>query len=117
MEGRSAWLDGLLDEPRPGAPRMISDAQVEAVITQTLGSKPAHATHFAQQTRNRMLHFAERNYAGGPTNWWIPNRACAEATLRSAGFELVSHREEEVYICRCKPIEERLPALNVVSQK
>ena len=29
-------LEGLLDEPRPGAPRVIGDAQVEAVITQTL---------------------------------------------------------------------------------
>ena len=30
------------------------------------------------------LHFVERSYASDPTNWWIPNRACAEAMLRSA---------------------------------
>ena len=46
------------------------------------------------------LHFVEQRYAGDPTNWWIPNRACVEAMLRSAGFEITAHPEEEVYICR-----------------
>jgi transposase len=40
-------LDGLLDEPRPGAPRRLSDAQVERVITLTLESTPAQATHWS----------------------------------------------------------------------
>ncbi len=46
------------------------------------------------------LHFIEHRFAGDPTNWWIPNRACAEAMLRSAGFGIEDHPEEEVYICR-----------------
>jgi tRNA (mo5U34)-methyltransferase len=46
------------------------------------------------------LHFIERDYAGDPTNWWAPNRACTEAMLRSAGFTVLSHPEEEVYLCR-----------------
>lgn len=46
------------------------------------------------------LHFIENRYAGDPTNWWVPNRACAEAMLRSAGFDILSHPEQEVYICR-----------------
>ena len=46
------------------------------------------------------LHFIERDYAGDPTNWWAPNRACTEAMLRSAGFAVLSHPEEEVYLCR-----------------
>ena len=33
-------LDGLADEPRPGAPRTITDAQVEQVVTRTLETKP-----------------------------------------------------------------------------
>lgn len=47
------------------------------------------------------LHFIEHSYAHDPTNWWAPNRACTEAMLRSAGFEIVNHPEEEVFICRC----------------
>jgi tRNA (mo5U34)-methyltransferase len=46
------------------------------------------------------LHFIERRYAGDPTNWWVPNRACAEAMLHSAGFEILSRPEDEVYVCR-----------------
>jgi tRNA (mo5U34)-methyltransferase len=45
------------------------------------------------------MFFVEQRYAGDPTNWWIPNRACAEAMLRSAGFAIVDHPEEEVFIC------------------
>jgi len=46
------------------------------------------------------LHFIEHRYAQDVTNWWVPNRACAEALLRSAGFTIVNHPEEEVYVCR-----------------
>jgi tRNA (mo5U34)-methyltransferase len=46
------------------------------------------------------MYFIERRYAGDPTNWWIPNRSCVEAMLRSAGFEITGHPEEEVFICR-----------------
>lgn len=46
------------------------------------------------------LHFVEHRYANDPTNWWIPNRAATEAMLRSAGFSIEAHPEDEVYICR-----------------
>lgn len=46
------------------------------------------------------LHFIEHRYAGDPTNWWAPNAAAAQAMLRSAGFEILDHPEEEVYVCR-----------------
>lgn len=46
------------------------------------------------------MYFVEQKYSGDPTNWWIPNRACAEAMLRSAGFEITDHPEHEVYICK-----------------
>ena len=40
-------LDGLLDEPRPGAPRTVSDEEVERVVTLTLESTPRGATHWS----------------------------------------------------------------------
>jgi tRNA (mo5U34)-methyltransferase len=46
------------------------------------------------------LYFVEKKYAHDPTNWWIPNRACAEAMLRAAGFAILDHPEREVYVCR-----------------
>jgi tRNA (mo5U34)-methyltransferase len=53
------------------------------------------------------LHFVEREYSRDWTNWWVPNRACAEAMLRSAGFRIEARPEEEVYICRCADIPYR----------
>src|SRR6202790_2928844 len=47
---RSAGLEGLADEPRPGAPRKITDAQVEAAVTRTLESVPAAATHWSTRS-------------------------------------------------------------------
>jgi transposase len=40
-------LDGLLDEPRPGAPRQITDEAVERVVRWTLETKPREATHWS----------------------------------------------------------------------
>jgi tRNA (mo5U34)-methyltransferase len=46
------------------------------------------------------LHFIENSYAGDQTNWWAPNAACSAAMLRSAGFQISSQPEEEVFICK-----------------
>lgn len=43
-------LDGLLDEPRPGAPRRISDTDVERVVTLTLETTPEDATHWSTRS-------------------------------------------------------------------
>jgi transposase len=43
-------LDGLLDAPRPGAPRTIEDTHVDAVIAKTLESVPDGATHWSTRT-------------------------------------------------------------------
>ena len=44
---RKLGLDGLLDEPRVGAPRKITDQQIEEVVTKTLESMPANSTHWS----------------------------------------------------------------------
>jgi len=44
---RQRGLEGLTDEPRPGAPRSVSDEEVERVLTQTLETTPADATHWS----------------------------------------------------------------------
>jgi tRNA (mo5U34)-methyltransferase len=61
------------------------------------------------------VHFVEKKYAGDPTNWWIPNRAGAEAMLRSAGFTIESHPSPEVFVCRRVDLasQEDDPALHV----
>ena len=44
---RKLGLEGLLDEPRVGAPRKITDRQIEEVVTKTLESMPANSTHWS----------------------------------------------------------------------
>jgi tRNA (mo5U34)-methyltransferase len=46
-----------------------------------------------------VLHFVENRYAADPTNWWIPNRACAEAMLRSAGLSVRPTADHETFCC------------------
>lgn len=43
----ASGLDGLLDEPRPGAPRTVTDEQVDRVMTLTLETVPEDATHWS----------------------------------------------------------------------
>jgi transposase len=42
-------VEGLRDEPRPGTPRTIEDALVEAMITRTLESQPDDARHWSSR--------------------------------------------------------------------
>jgi transposase len=47
---RAERLEGLLDEPRPGRPRTVTDAHVEEVIVKTLESTPKNATHWSTRS-------------------------------------------------------------------
>jgi tRNA (mo5U34)-methyltransferase len=57
-------------------------------------------TDIFEDPRFPRLYFIERRYAKDPTNWWIPNGPCVEAMLRSAGFKILEHPEQEVYLCQ-----------------
>jgi tRNA (mo5U34)-methyltransferase len=61
---------------------------------------PFDETSVFEEAGFPLMYFIERRYAHDPTNWWIPNQACVEAMLRSAGFEILEHPEQEVYVCR-----------------
>jgi tRNA (mo5U34)-methyltransferase len=71
----------------------------------TEGMEPAEDYPFAETAvfddpRWPKLHFIEKRYSNDPSNWWAPNAAAAEAMLRSAGFAVIEHPEQEVYLCR-----------------
>jgi tRNA (mo5U34)-methyltransferase len=72
----------------------------------------AEAEHFFESAYPK-LHFVEQEYCGDWTNWWVPNRACSEAMLRSAGFSVDERIEEEVYLCRVtdRPYAKHGPAV------
>lgn len=56
---RLEGIEGLSDEPRPGAPRKITDAQVEAAVTQTLESVPAAATHWSTRSLSQQVGLSQ----------------------------------------------------------
>jgi tRNA (mo5U34)-methyltransferase len=105
---------GVLDHLRH--PLLALDLLWEHVVRDTLifqslmrGSRdvlslapdyPFRETGIFENAAYPAMFFVEQKYSGDPTNWWIPNRACAEAMLRSAGFEITDHPEDEVYICK-----------------
>lgn len=74
-------------------------------IAEVKSDYPFEEQEIFEQTGFPKMYFVEKKFAGDQTNWWIPNRACTEAMLRSSGFEIVKHAEEEVYLCRIKERE------------
>lgn len=79
----SRRAEGLLDEPRPGAPRKISDEDVERVITLTLESTPSNATHWSTRS---MAKATGMNQTAISRIW----RAFALQPHRSETFKLSS---------------------------
>ena len=60
---------------------------------------PITETEMFDDPRFPAMYFLEHRYAGDPTNWWVPNEACTEAMLRSAGLVIDAHPSREVYFC------------------
>ena len=74
-------LDGLLDEPRPGAPRKISDADVERAVTLTIETMPTDATHWSTRSLARKAGLSQ----SAVSRIW---RAFALQPHRTEGFML-----------------------------
>lgn len=74
-------LAGLHDEPRPGAKRTITDAHVEEVITTTLETAPADATHWSTR---RLAHQLGLSQSAVSRIW----RAFGLQPRKSESFEL-----------------------------
>jgi tRNA (mo5U34)-methyltransferase len=81
------------------------------LVLQTLtlpgGERSTPPADLGLDERSRLLEpdwpvmaFVERSLAGDPTNWWVPNQACVEAMLRSAGIEVVARPGHELWVCR-----------------
>ena len=51
-------MDGLYDEPRPGAPRRIGDDKIAATIRKTLQTRPRGATHWSLRTMAKAVGHA-----------------------------------------------------------
>jgi tRNA (mo5U34)-methyltransferase len=77
-----------------------------AAVDELASDYPFSETEVFDSPGYPKLHFVERRYSQDPTNWWVPNRACAEAMLRAAGFSITAHPEEEVYLCRARAVAE-----------
>jgi tRNA (mo5U34)-methyltransferase len=60
---------------------------------------PFSETEIFEQPGFPKMFFIEKKYSDDSTNWWFPNRACVEAMLRSSGFVIQDHPEEEVFVC------------------
>lgn len=79
----AAGVDGLLDEPRPGTPRKLSDEEVERVLTLTLQATPADATHWSTRSLAK---------------WTGLSRASIHRIWRA--FSLAPHRSESFKLSR-----------------
>ncbi len=86
--------DRLLFQSMQRGPRPVPVASDYPFEETAIFDRPGHPA----------MYFVEHRYAGDWTNWWIPNQACVEAMLRSSGFSIEKHAEEEVYLCRREPM-------------
>jgi tRNA (mo5U34)-methyltransferase len=84
------------------ADRMVFQSMLRGpdVVPAIAADYPFAETAIFERAGYPAMYFIEQRYAHDDTNWWIPNRACVEAMLRSSGFDIVARLEDEVYMCR-----------------
>lgn len=89
---------------------IVAQKLTRLLVLQTL-MMPDSATRavkadYALDDRKEMLEagwpkmaFVENQLAGDPTNWWVPNKSCVEAMVRTCGLKLIDIPLEETFIC------------------
>ena len=87
----------------PAAAEVVSADAHGFEVRESVQTSVPPAVAWATFVRIGQWWSVEHSYSGDSTNWWIPNRACLGAMLRSAGFHILAHAEEEVYVCRTGP--------------
>jgi tRNA (mo5U34)-methyltransferase len=92
----------------------VADVAQRLLVVQTLTdgggdvAEPPEDLPFGERRRLRergwpTMSFVEHRLAGDPTNWWVPNDACVEAMIRSAGLEIAAKPGHDLWICRPVP--------------
>lgn len=99
-------LDGLVDEPRPGAPRKVMDADVERVITMTLESIPKGATHWSSRS------MAEAGRCQGSCRLRQDHAGSAARSLHAAGLSVTLPRGSQFRMPRAHRSGRRRRALS-----
>jgi tRNA (mo5U34)-methyltransferase len=95
---------------------IVSERVRDRLILQTMtmpdDGPPAETVNLPLGYRDRLTEpgwpraaFIENRLAGDPTNWWVPDHACVEAMLRSAGLRVLGRPAHEVYVC--EPVGDR----------
>ncbi len=93
-------LDQVVKKVRPGG-RLVFQSMLRGSneVKQWAGNYHFWETEQFGHPAYPAMYFVENSYANDQTNWWIPNRAAAEAVLRSSGLEILDHPESETWIC------------------
>jgi tRNA (mo5U34)-methyltransferase len=91
---------------------LVTERTRETLVLQTLtmpgdptdGTTPADLDY---DDRDRLLDpdwptmaFVEHDFAGDPTNWWVPSAGAVEAMVRSSGFAVSARLGHEIWVCR-----------------
>jgi hypothetical protein len=68
---RLPGLEGLSDEPRPGAPRKLTEVQVEEAVTRTLESWPVAATHGSALSLAEAVGLSQSAVSANRAQFWL----------------------------------------------
>ena len=85
----AAGMQGLCDAPRSGAPRPVTDEQVEGVVRTTIEKTPENATHWSTRSlaahlgmTRSTVHRIWKAFGLKPRIWWIGSKSVPGSVLR-----------------------------------